>query len=78
MKIQRCNGEGQGSCKRCSDNGKWNMAWMSFLYEIEGMPGVYCWECVKKIAAEKGVGLFKAMEGVWDEVDHGAAVSSEE
>ncbi len=69
MRIQRCTGEGQGSCKRCSDNGKWNRAWMPFLYEMEGMPGVYCWECTKKIAAEKGVGLFKAMEGVWDEVD---------
>ena len=36
MKVTKCVGEGQGSCKRCSDNGKWNRNWMCFLYEIEG------------------------------------------
>lgn len=23
MKVTQCTGEGMGSCKRCSDNGKW-------------------------------------------------------
>lgn len=49
MKIIKCKGEGQGSCKRCSDNGKWNRMWMCFLYKIEGYEGCYCRDCVKEI-----------------------------
>ncbi len=49
MKITKCQGEGQGSCKRCTDNGKWNVNWMCFLYKIEGMDGCYCGDCVKEI-----------------------------
>lgn len=64
MKINRCTGEGQGECRRCKMNGIWNRSWMSFLYEIEGMPGVYCWECVKEISKEDdSPNIFKAMEG---------------
>ena len=51
MKVTQCAGEGMGSCKRCSDNGKWNMNWMCFLYKIEGC---YCSDCVKKIREEAG------------------------
>ena len=57
MKITKCTGEGQGSCKRCSDNGKWNITWMCFLYKIEGYEGCYCRDCVKEIQyhpTEKG------------------------
>ena len=54
MKITKCKGEGQGSCKRCSDKGKWNRTWMCFLYKIEGYEGCYCSDCVKEIQAEKG------------------------
>ena len=39
MKITKCTGEGQGSCKRCLDNGKWNRMWMCFLYKIEDHKG---------------------------------------
>lgn len=53
IKITQCTGEGQGSCKMCSDNGKWNRTWMCFLYEIEGYDGCYCSECVKKIKEQK-------------------------
>lgn len=49
LKITQCKGEGQGSCKMCADNGKWNRNWMCFLYKIEGYEGCYCSECVKKI-----------------------------
>lgn len=49
LKITKCEGEGQGSCKMCSDNGKWNRSWMCFLYHIEGYKGCYCSDCVKKI-----------------------------
>lgn len=49
MEVTKCKGEGQGSCKRCSDNGKWNRMWMCFLYEIQGMDGCYCFDCVKEI-----------------------------
>ena len=48
MKVTKCKGEGQGSCKRCTDNGKWNVHWMCFLYEIEGHEGCYCRDCVKE------------------------------
>lgn len=40
MKITQCKGEGQGSCKRCSDRGKWNVTWMCFLYKIQNYEGV--------------------------------------
>ena len=49
MKITPCSGEGQGSCKRCNDLGKWNRIWMCFMYEIEGLEGCYCSDCVKSI-----------------------------
>ena len=50
-KITRCSGEGQGSCKRCTDKGKWNRTWMCFLYEIEGYEGCYCSDCVLELTA---------------------------
>lgn len=49
LKVTRCVGEGQGSCKRCSDSGKWNRMWCCFLYKIEGYEGCYCADCVKEI-----------------------------
>lgn len=49
MKITQCKGEGQGSCKRCSDKGIWNRKWMCFLYKIKGLEGCYCYDCVKVI-----------------------------
>lgn len=49
MKVTKCTGEGQGSCKRCSDKGKWNRIWCCFLYKIEGLEGCYCSDCVKEI-----------------------------
>lgn len=52
MKITRCTGEGQGSCKMCSDNGKWNRMWMGMLFKIDGLDGCYCGECTKKILKE--------------------------
>lgn len=58
LKITQCKGDGQGSCKMCLDNGKWNRTWMCFLYKIEGYEGCYCSECVKKI-----------MEGKQNEID---------
>lgn len=54
MKVTQCTGEGMGSCKRCSDNGDWNINWMCFLYKIEGYEGCYCSDCVKKIREEAG------------------------
>lgn len=53
MKVTRCTGEGHGSCKRCSDKGKWNITWMCFLYNVEGYDGCYCEDCVKEIKAEE-------------------------
>lgn len=53
MKITKCTGEGQGSCKRCSDKGKWNRVWSCFLYKIEGYEGCYCSDCVKEIQKQE-------------------------
>lgn len=53
MKVTQCKGDGQGSCKRCSDKGKWNRTWMCFLYKIEGYEGCYCSDCVKEIQKTK-------------------------
>ena len=52
IKVTQCKGEGEGSCKRCADNGKWNRSWMCFLYKIDGYDGCYCSNCVKEIAKE--------------------------
>lgn len=52
LKITQCTGDGQGSCERCSSKGIWTRIWMCFLYEIEGIEGCYCNECVKEIARE--------------------------
>lgn len=52
MEVTKCKGEGQGSCKRCTDNGKWNVSWMCFLYKIDGLDGCYCSDCVKAIKQE--------------------------
>lgn len=53
LKVTRCGGEGQGSCKRCSDRGKWNRVWSCFLYKIEGYEGCYCSDCVKEIQKQE-------------------------
>lgn len=50
--VTICSGDGQGSCKRCLDNGKWGSIWMNFLYKIEGLNGCYCQDCVKEILKE--------------------------
>lgn len=55
MKVTKCTGEGQGSCKRCSDRGKYSRNWMCFLYKIEGKEGCYCFDCVKEIKNEEEV-----------------------
>lgn len=53
MKIVRCSGEGASACKRCTDNGKWNITWACFLYKIEGYEGCYCADCVKAITGQE-------------------------
>lgn len=53
LKIIRAKGEGQGSCKMCSDSGKWSRTWMCFLYEVEGYEGFYCIDCINKLKAQK-------------------------
>ena len=41
MKVIRCKGEGQGSCRKCTESGIWNRTWMDFLYKINGMDGFF-------------------------------------
>ena len=52
LKITKCVGEGQGSCKRCAEIRGWNRLWMCFLYKIDGYDGLYCYKCVLAISAE--------------------------
>ncbi len=52
LAYKQCEGEGQSSCRKCLDNGKWNSSWMCFLYKIEGYEGCYCRDCVKEIVGE--------------------------
>lgn len=52
IKVTNCKGNGQGSCKRCSERGIWNRKWMCFLYKIEGYEGCYCLDCMKEIMEE--------------------------
>lgn len=56
MRVTKCVGEGQGSCKRCSDKGKWNRTWMCFLYKIEGQDGCYCRDCVDEMQRKEDEG----------------------
>lgn len=51
--MEQCKGEGQGSCKRCEEKGKWNRMWMCFLYTVKGHEGCYCYECAKKLESEQ-------------------------
>lgn len=37
MKIVRCSGEGASACKRCTDNGKWNITWTCFYIKLKDM-----------------------------------------
>lgn len=53
MYVTKCDGDGQGLCKRCLDNGKRNPMWMCFLYKIEGYEGCYCHDCVKAILKDR-------------------------
>lgn len=64
VKATCCEGEGQGSCKRCVDKGIWNRMWMSFLYKIEGLEGCYCAKCVDEIMEEMKWDFLK-----WEEID---------
>lgn len=39
LKIIRCEGNGQGSCKRCDDKDIWNRHWACVLHKIQGQEG---------------------------------------
>lgn len=54
LKIIRCEGNGQGSCKRCDDKGIWNRHWTCFLCKIGGQEGYYCEKCIKEITRKEG------------------------
>ena len=64
MKIIQCTGEGQGSCKRCSDRGIWNRVWCSLLYKVEGLEGCYCSSCLKELISEQGTDAPESVEVV--------------
>ena len=49
MKITRAQGDGQGQCALWKKRGKWNVQWMTFLYKVDGVEGVYCKSCANEI-----------------------------
>lgn len=49
LRITPCKGEGYGSCTKCREKNYWNVMWMCFLYEVEGMEGTYCHACAEKL-----------------------------
>lgn len=53
--MKKCQGEGHGSCKRCNELGIWNMAWMCFLYEVEGHDGCYCEKHAKELEQNENI-----------------------
>lgn len=53
LKIRQCEGNGLGSCTLSEMRGKWNRAWMEFIYKIEGIDDCYCYKCVQEILAGK-------------------------
>lgn len=61
MKITKAQGEGHGQCTLCKENGRWNVQWMCFLYEVEGKDGVYCKDCIDIIRREAAIEKLKAI-----------------
>lgn len=53
LRITRCVGEGQCSCRRCEEIHGWNRIWTSMAYKIEGYEGVYCSKCVEAIKEQE-------------------------
>ena len=54
MKIIRAEGNGQSSCYKCKQEGRWSLNWTRFLYRIEkdNYNHLYCWKCANKINEE--------------------------
>lgn len=50
MKITKCEGNRQGICNRCG-----NIVWMTLLYKIENVQGIYCSNCVRKMGYCNGI-----------------------
>ena len=44
---------GQSQCARCKELGVWHVEWTSFMYEIEGREGHYCWACAHDLEAQE-------------------------
>lgn len=47
--VKRCTGNGLSSCTRCRRLGRYSLMWDSFLFQIDGIEGRYCSDCVKAI-----------------------------
>lgn len=47
----QCLGNGQGSCKRCTGNGKWNLTWTVMLFKLtpDDDAPCYCSDCIREV-----------------------------
>ena len=62
--ITKSEGNGQAQCTRCRELNRWNMCWVSMMYEIEGRDGIYCSECVQELQSESLNDLNQAISDV--------------
>ena len=53
MKYIQAEGNGQGQCTRCKEEGRWSQSWMCFLYKVEGKKGCYCFDCITQMIKEE-------------------------
>jgi len=63
LEVTQCKGTGHGYCKRCTDKGIWRRICSSMLYQINGMYGNYCGDCVLEIKRDyeirKSIGEYR-------------------
>lgn len=52
LKYHHLYGDGQCECARCKQLKGFNRHWTSMCYEIEGLDGCYCWECLAALLEE--------------------------
>lgn len=49
--VYNCQGYGQCSCRRCTDNGKWSRSWTPDFYKLtpDDDEPCYCRDCIKEV-----------------------------
>ena len=53
--MKRATGNGQSECKKCKELGIYSRTWTSFLYEVPGYEGLYCYGHAEELEQEQEV-----------------------